>query len=266
MRIYFFSETPCALFSSGLMLGRVDGFERSFEAELSDSLFLEIVSPYDSVGFFLNRALLENPPSYLTVYVGDVIAIEYTQPYYHTLAILQQIEEENVYTLFLQDGLFLSIEGENYHLVSLPLYLKNAKMKVDEYIFLSSDDGIAKLSKDGIILFSYPLQRGKLYDLIGRELNVLEDGSLKFVDPTFSQDQIVFAFLEAVRIHEDLSPYLTNALYERKDELIAFLSGFSKVIPYQGGVALLFPKKENVYKIKPVSVEYKDGKIDNVKY
>ncbi|MBO5525473.1 MAG: hypothetical protein J5993_01850 [Clostridia bacterium] len=267
MRIYFFSETPCALFSSGLLLGRVDGFERSFDAELSDKLFIEIVSQFGTVGFFLNRDILVSPPPFLTVYVGEILAIEYVPPCIHPLSVLAQREENGLITLFLQNGLFLSIEREEYHLVSLPLYLKTSNMTVEENgVRLSSKDGIAFVGMDGTLHFSYPLQNGKLYDVVGREILISKDGRLSLKDQSFPKEKLLFAFLESVRLHEDLSPYLSEELSSRKQEFLSFFPAFERVIPYGDGAAILLRQKENVYKIKPVFAEYKDGKIDNVKY
>lgn len=271
MRIYFFSETPCALLSGGLFLGKIDGFERSFDCSLSDNLFLEAVPTNGAspVGFFLNRTLLSDPPAFLTVYDGaNEMGIRIDFPLHGALKICAQLEQDGLFTLFREGDLQLSIEAETYAVRKVPSYLEHCALKREgDLLFLSGDEGVACYDLRGNERYALPLTEGKAYDAIGRRIGFRaeETLSLWLEEESFPEEKLPFAFLEAIRLKVDLSPYLSEELLSKKEALARFFPPFAQTIAAGDAPAILCKRKENLFSVKAVSFEYKGGKIDNVK-
>ena len=252
-------------------MGQIDGFERSFDCSLSDNLFLEAVPTNGAspVGFFLNRALLWTPPDFLTVYDGrELIGIHIRFPAHGALKICAQLEEDGLFTLFWDGCLQLSIEAEQYTVRQVPSFLEKATLKREgNTLVLAGEDGIACYDLEGNERYVLSLQEGKAFDAIGRRVGfrATETLSLWLEEEAFPLEKLPFAFLEAIRLKADLSPYISEELLSRQEALYSFFPSFVQTIAAGEEPAVLLKKKENLFFVQIVRFEYKDGKIDNVK-
>lgn len=270
VRIYFFSETPCALKANGLLLGLLDEFERSFEAELADKIVLE-AAPLDGgtpFSFLLDETLLFDPPPPVTAYVSDdFLALSLRFFSAGGVRVLRQLEAEGwLFTLFRQGELMLSAEREGQYFVRrVPDALEDAVISFDGAVTLEGSKAAAAYTTDGDERFFLFCKNHIAGDAIGRQIECSwQNGELrqKLTDESIPSDRFEFGFLENVRLGADVSALLADDL--PAGAIADFLGSFDAVIPLDGGAGIVKKKKVNLYEIKAVRLERDGNKIKNI--
>lgn len=111
------------------------------------------------------------------------------------------------------------------------------------------------------------------WDFNGEKL--IEKESKIEVSPNFKVENLTekiipYAFLEALLTKDDLTPYLTENMLEKKHLLSGYLGDFIGIMPpppfrNKNEVGLIYRKKENFYSVCYCTFTIINRKIDNVK-
>ncbi len=304
MRVYFLSYIPAALKLNGLYAGTIDGFDRHIELDTSDGILAEIIPDgnLQPLNFFLNEQFFKTPPDFADVYLTDGDALIYIREYQSKEVKLEVIYQTrfcgNLVTVFSQGGVYLSVEGAEYILESLPRQF--AQLRADEQniagrpvLALYGGEFLAVISENGKKIFLNRVLSAEF----GNELEITAafetctaakaicefsyDGyeltlaSGKTVEEREPEEEILhFAFFESVLTRGDFAAYLSDELKPKAGDLQSYLGEFVSVsIPPENFylkhgklrcAGLVYPKSKNLYEVKYFAVEISNGKISNI--
>lgn len=304
MRIYFLSCTPSILKLNGQYAGGVDLFERYTEVDLNDSILAEIVpgENLQPVNFFLNADLLAAPPEFMDVYLSAYDTTIYIRRFEsrdtRLSVIFQTRFEGNLITVFSQGEVYLSVEGKEYLLTPIGGRFKSLSVEQKEIagypvLALFGGDGLIIISHTGAQLFANEVIFAEFgatfktgvrfetctcaeahceYAYDGEKLTLI---SSKTVEKQPPDNRIMhFAFFESLMTFGDFSKYLSPELAERACHLKEYLGKYTGVVtptekfclshPNEQAAGLVYPEKQNLFKIKYFAVRLADGKIDNI--
>lgn len=304
MRIYFLSCTPSILKLNGQYAGGVDLFERYIEVDLNDNILAEIVpgENLQPVNFFLNDDLLNSPPEFIDVYLSAYDTTIYVRRFENRdtrlNVIFQTRFEGNLVTVFSQGEVYLSVEGKEYLLTPIGGRFKSVRTEVKEIadypvLALFGGDGLIIISHTGAQLFANEVIFAEFgatfktgvrfetctcaeahceYSYDGQRLTLI---SSKTVEKQTPDNRIMhFAFFESLMTFGDFSKYLSPELAERASHLKEYLGKYTGVVvptekfclshPNEQAAGLVYPEKQNLFKIKYFAVRLSDGKIDNI--
>lgn len=304
MRIYFLSCTPSILKLNGQYAGGVDLFERYTEVDLNDNMLAEIVpgENLQPVNFFLNAELLVAPPEFMDVYLSAYDTTIYIRRFEsrdtRLSVIFQTRFEGNLITVFSQGEVYLSVEGKEYLLTPIGGRFKSVSAEQKEIagypvLALFGGDGLIIISHTGAQLFANEVIFSEFgatfktgvrfetctcaeahceYSYDGEKLTLI---SSKTVEKQPPDNRIIhFAFFESLMTFGDFSKYLSTELAERACHLKEYLGKYTGVVtptekfclshPNEQAAGLVYPEKQNLFKIKYFAVRLADGKIDNI--
>lgn len=301
MRVYFLSSKPCALRVGGAYFGTVSDFERFAEISLKDNLFVECIPQGNlPVCFFLNEALVENPPKGVEIYLlknGCAVYVRDFPPSDFSLQPITQKKFPNaLVTLFRQGELQAAIETDAGVFVTPlpPAFSKNADIfyengafviKTDAHACVLSGTGEILLNEkisafslsDGTLRLTLPLSdfRGTSANVCYRlsknaavktEFSLLAPQNGK-TEEELSEALLPYAFFESVLIGADYACFLSPALAEKSDDVRAFLGTFSAVVLTKNPkeIALVKQKRERVFELVYYQTEIQDGKITDIR-
>ena len=304
MRVYFLSCTPAILKLNGKYAGGVDLFERRIDVSLSDGILAEVVpgENLQPVNFFLNDDLLSSPPEFMDVYLSEDDAIIYIRRFEsrdtRLNVIFQTRFEGNLITVFSQGEVYLSIEGKEYNLIPVGSGFKNVRAEQKSIagypVFaLFGGDKLVVISHTGVQLFANEVIFAEFgatfktgvrfgtaacaeahceYSYDGEKLTLI---SSKTVETQPQNEYILhFSFFESVMTYGDFTKYLSPELVERAGDIRDYLGKFTGVTvptekfykshPDELAAGLVYPEKQNLFKIKYFAVRLANGKIDNI--
>lgn len=253
--------------------------------------------------FFIGQSLFENPPPFCEVYLfegGAQVHITHYAKVDRGLNILEQTVLDGLCATLLELGgrLQLSCDGQNNYLYALPHYFENCKLKKESIcgfpvIAAEGKNALCIVSTEGKKLYLGQAKSYSTGDMLGVTLNhkgcagyysELEysyngqelSQTKKVVKKRYAVESEInhFAFFEAVLYGADCVEYLSEDMQGASEALKEYLGDFCQVtVPHKAfydrygdifAAALAYPIKENLFEIKYFSVEYKDGKIDNI--
>lgn len=304
MRIYFLSYKPAILKLNGLYVGGLDLFERHIEIDLADSLLAEIVpgENLQSVNFFINEKLLFSPPAFMDVYLMDGEALIYIREYGNKNVALSVINQTrfcgSLVTLFAQGGVYLSIEGEEYSLIPLPLKFSGARFEErtlagQPVLAVWGGNALLIISDKGKRIFMNEVEEANFgsrlevrvafetctaakahcaYGYDGEKLELVSSKTIETCPP--EKNILHFAFFESVLTCGDYAHYLDDELKAKAGVLKNYLGGFVSVtVPTEKFYAehgeihaagLVYPKAANLFEVKYYAVDLNGDKISNV--
>ncbi len=271
MYYYFYSDTPRAIFLSGVYLG-VTGNEPKKCDVLSPNAFLEArstVSPQDCFSFILSSEIIKNPPKDLAVtdLKGAYLLHFKSRCAFSEFKVLKQEKfNDAVATVFLENGVRLSIESvSDFYALTIYDNVESAEIKRlndKRLIFVSLS---LKDFGERIMIFDIGSKIKKLYDkkvtshdldsdlvthtkikdikkhvisttltFSGAEI-IEKDRKITF-DKDFSRSKLIdeiipYAFLEDFLVGDNYLEYLSNGVKEKASSLKDYLGAFLAVIP-----------------------------------
>ena len=288
MRVYFFSDIPCAFFVNGMHLGRIDSFARAMELAPMDGAFCECKAPaYAPVRFRFDEDFLFEPPENtelyfhrgaVTVHIADFVRAD------PTLRVIWQRHFAGcLLTLCVQGRVVLNFERERRFVqIALPFCFETCRASLaGEHILLECSTAFCLLDRDGNVLVRSDgtvAERGgtivadvPLHDALGHVMRCrYEGGRLAACDvlsaraPT--EATVALALFESVLSGLDPAPCLAPALAEKAGLLREFLGNFCAAVPLQepGAVGLVYPRKPHVFDVRDVLVTLEGGKVANL--
>lgn len=304
MRIYFLSCVPAILKLNGTYEGVVDLFERYVEVDLNDNVLAEIVpgENLQPVNFFLNADLLTSPPDFMDVYLADGDAVIHIRRFSSRdtrLNVIYQTRfEGNLITVFSQGEAYLCIEGKDYSLTPVSNRFKSVRTEqkmLNGYpvLALYGGNGLIVISHTGVQLFANEVifaefgatfKVGVLFETVaqaeahceysydGEKLTLMSSKTVEKQPVT--QHVLHFAFFESVMTFGNFADYLSPELAPKAADLRDYLGNFTGVVvppekfylshPDKQAAGLVYPEKQNLYKIKYFAVHIVNGKIDNI--
>lgn len=254
--------------------------------------------------FFIGQSLFEKPPSFLKVYLlegGAQVQIPRFEKRDRGLNILEQIclNSSTVTILELGGRRYLSCDGDRCSLYQLPSYFEGCHLTEQSIgglpvICVGGENCLCIISAEGKKLYLGQVESYSFGDMLGltvyfkgcagyyAEKEYSYDGQeLKLNKEVIKRRYAVendishFAFFEAVLYGGDLSEYLCEDMQGSTEAIKEYLGNFAEVtVPRKAfydrygdisAAALAYPIKDNLFEIKYFSVEYKDGKIENIK-
>lgn len=298
------SYKPAILKLNGLYVGGLDMFERHIEIDLGDSVLAEIVpgENLQPVNFFINEKLLFNPPEFMDVYLMDGETLIFIKEYGNKSVNLSVISQTrfcgNLVTLFLQGGVYLSVEGAEYTLIPLPA--KFARAEIFEktlngfpVLAISGGNALLVISERGKKIFLSEAESFKFADRLkicaafetctaakaeceyaydGEKLTLVAGRTVETRPP--EKAVLHFAFFESVLTRGNYADYLCDGLKPKAGELFEYLGEFAGVTvptekfyaehPNVRAAGLIYPKAENLFEVKYFAADLENGKITNV--
>ncbi len=288
MRVFFLSEKPCALFVNGLLLGNIDGFERSVELDPADGVLCECKPErFHTLRFRFDETFLFAPPPEAKLYFTRTGVAVYLSGFQRIDQSLRVVARRNVggttYTLCVQGRVrLISENGSTSREEILPDAFENAALhEAGEFLLIEGDDCFCLADGEGRIVLQsdgHVMERGArlvaevpLKDcrrhtaLCTWEGGVLKACTLRAAgEPT--EATFAVALFESALIGADCAPFLSPALQEKAGALKEFLGDFLSVVvtPDPAVVGLVYRERERVYEVRYFVVETTDGKISNI--
>lgn len=302
MKIYFLSSVPCALLLNGAYFGLTDRFERFAEVHLADNILAEFLPENaQPIRFFITENLIASPPKGCEVYLlQDSVAIFARDfpPVNDTLRVIAQERfEKSLVTVFSQGGVQVSIETEEGFFISYlpPSFSVCEILFQEELFFLQGQNCLAIYTQKGERVFleevaSFEVENGELKailplsDSLGRSANcvfALSKAGCVRKSCTLTQartregaadeEQILrellpYAFFESLLIGADCTPFLSDELAPRADDLRGFLGDFRGVAPTDDPLVcrLIYEKAERLFEVKEFKVSLEKDKITDI--
>lgn len=271
------------------------------EEVFAEIIPLNCALPYT---FIIGQNLYKAPPPFLNVYLlGDGVQIQIThfERLQSVLNILEQrrIGGLNVTLLELGGHTYLSCDGKQCSLYQLPDYFVNCRL-TDESIggipvvIAVADNGLCVISAEGKKLYLGKAESYSTGDMLGVTINFKSsagyfaereyayDGQALMLNReeikrryAVDNDVLHFAFFEALLYGADCKEFLSDDMQGATQALKEYLGEFKEVcVPHKAfydkygdvlAAALAYKIKDNLFEIKYFAVEYRDGKIDNIK-
>ena len=304
MRVYFLSYMPAILKLNGMYIGGIDGFERHIELDPKDRVFAEIVPDENlhGVNFYLDEKFFLNPPPFCDLYSmnGDFLIFvrEYAVKDGKIDVLYQNRFCGNLITLFAQGSLYLSVEGAEYSLTTLPRSF--AKFTVQTYtlagrevLAVHTDKHLIIISERGKIIFRSAADSFEFSDTLkvtalfetctcsqaeceysydGETLTRISAQTRELRPP--ERDILHFAFFEGVLTCSDFLKYLDDSLKDRASDLRSYLGEYVSVtVPPEkfyllhgniNAAGLVYPKSKNLFEVKYFAVDLEGDKISNI--
>ncbi len=289
MRVYFLSEFPCTLWVGGLLLGGIDGHERSVEIDPANALFCECKRPAClPVSFTFDEAFLTAPPDHVRIYHTRTGVAVYVCGFLREDAALRPLAQERIrgtlLTLYVQGRVQLSLSNETgLHIVCLGDEFEGAKLREAGELFLIeaqtafclvTRDGEIKVTSEGTVsecgervTAEVPFRDSLAHTaLCTWEKGELTDCRIRTAR-TPQPATYALALFESVLIGADPAPYLAENLVPKADALKEFLGEFVSVVLTDRGdeIGLVYPRGKRVFEVRYFRVALgEDGKISNI--
>ncbi len=288
MRVYFFSDLPCAFFVNGMHLGRIDSFARAMELASMDGVFCECKSPACApVRFRFDEDFLFDPPEGIELYFHRGAAAVRIADFVRADPTLRVVWQKHfagcLLTLCVQGRVVLNFERERLFVqIPLPFCFETCRASLaGEHILLECDSAFCLLDRDGNVLVRSDgtiVERGAtvvanvpLHDALSHVMRCSYEGGklaacsvLSARAPT--EATVGLALFESVLAGFDPAPYLAPALAQKAGLLREFLGDFCAAVPLQepGAVGLIYPRKPRVFDVRDILVTLEDGKVANL--
>lgn len=305
MRVYFTSCTPSALKLNGLYIGTIDNFERSIELSPADKIFAEIV-PHNNMqplNFVLDEEFFKAPPNFVDVYLLEGEALINIQNFVSKDTQLDIIFQRrfagSLITVFSQGKIYLTIEGEEYTIKTLPDTFKDICGEVEkignyEVFALFSHSFLVVISSKGQVVFFNRVQQFEFGEMLkvvsqfetctcakaqcyytydNQKLTLCKSKTIEEYAP---QNSILhFAFFESILTGGDYERYLSDELRQKAKHLKSFLGDYVGVsIPTEKfytehgdilAAGLIYPQSKNLFTVKYYAVTLTaTHRIDNL--
>lgn len=304
MRVYFLSYLPAALKLNGLYMGTVDGFERHVELDPKDGVLAEII-PCDNLqplNFFLDEKFFKDPPPFADVYLTEGDALIYIREYAVKDVKLSVVYQTRFYgnlvTVFSQGGIYLSVEGAEYTLTTLPACFSSVRVEQNtvagrDVLALYGGNVLVIINENGKTVFKNAVESAEFgenlkvtvafetcaaakaectFSYDGESLTLIESKTIETRPP--EKSVLHFAFFESVLTCADFIKYLDEDLKSKAGDLKSYLGEFVSVtVPPEkfylthGDIAaagLVYPKSKNLYEVKYFAVELNGNLIGNI--
>lgn len=259
---------------------------------------------FTAVSFFIDGDFFDNPPAFTDVYLlegGDaVIYLHRFAPAGGKLEVIKSAQFCGIaITLFNEGGgVYLHCAGEHSALYELSRGFANANLSEAEIggykVLLVEGEGcLAIISDKGKRIFYNPAASWQCGNTLkaevnfctcagcyavcdfaydGQEMRLVNSRTLERYE--IDKEVLHFAFFESVLTHGDFTKYLSDDLKEHAADMYGYLGEFIDVtVPYKKffekhgdikAAGLIYPIKENLFKVKYYAVEFENGKISNV--
>ena len=302
MLVYFSSRYPSVVKLGGAVLGRADTSAKPVRIE--KGTFVEFCPLDGGTGcaFIMDDEFFTRPPTFisLTDLKGGYLVRAFNPQVNQAFTTLSQEKfSDALITVFCDGALKLSLQTENGFLCdSFPFYsdtVEITRFKTAVLIFFPKVNTLfvydlktlKKLREINCDSFSVAenlttsLKKTDLAKHLIKKTWDLADGELNLLDKTVTESKdfdrknlpeslLPYAFAEEVSVGGDFEYYLSDELKGKKDDVEKYLGKFIAVMPppcfrKNGEVGLIYKKSFNVYSVDYMTVEVKDGKIDNIK-
>lgn len=254
--------------------------------------------------FFIGQKLFNNPPPFIKLYLLKGEALVYIERFERLDRGLNVLEQSSlvglgVTLLELGGKLYLSCDGQKCSLYKLPAYFENCRL-IEASIcgfpvmLARGDNCLCAISSHGNKLFLGKAESYSTGDMLaltvnfkgcagyfaereysynGKELTMVKEEIKKRHSVENAAEH--FAFFEAILYGGDCGEYLSEDMQGATEAIKEYLGNFTEVtVPHKAfydkygdisAAALAYPIRDNLFEIKYFSVEYKNGKIDNIK-
>ena len=292
MKVYFLSETPCALFIDDEYLGVSNSFPKYADISLKDGLFIRFM-PENAlpICFFLTDNIRFAPPDKVDVYLLKNAIVLYAKNFTFgdfTLTPIAQARYENtLVSVFKQGEVQLSIQSPNgFFVATLPPSFDSCSIqKAENFFLITSENQLLVFSENGERLLlencqSYRLEKSFLYltaplddcymRIAEKEYLLTEKGcilqKITLSEKTGSAP-LGYAFFESVLKGVNYDEILADELLEEKEKIARFLGDFVAVWFTEdiNCYALIRKKSERLYEADYFSVQIQNGKITEIK-
>ena len=291
MKVYFLSETPCALFVGEEYLGVTNAFPKYATLSLKDGLFIRFM-PENAlpICFFLTENIRFSPPDKVEVYLLKNAILLYAKNFTFgdfTLTPIAQARYENtLVSVFKQGEVQLSIQSPNgFFVATLPPSFEHCSIQKSENFFLiKSEKQLLVFSENGRRVLSencqsYRLENSFLYltaplddcytRIAEKEYLFTETGCV--LQKTTLSDKIGsaplgYAFFESLLKGVNYDEMLSTELLEEKEKIALFLGDFVAVWFTEdiNCYALIRKKSERLYEADYFSVVIENDKIAEI--
>ena len=291
MKVYFLSETPCALFVGEEYLGVTNAFPKYATLSLKDGLFIRFM-PENAlpICFFLTENIRFSPPDKVEVYLLKNAILLYAKNFTFgdfTLTPITQARYENtLVSVFKQGEVQLSIQSPNgFFVATLPPSFEHCSIqKAENFFLIKSENQLLVFSENGRRVLSencqsYRLENSFLYltaplddcytRIAEKEYLFTETGCV--LQKTTLSDKIGnaplgYAFFESVLKGVNYDEMLSTELLEEKDKIARFLGDFVAVWFTEdiNCYALIRKKSERLYEADYFSVVIENDKIAEI--
>jgi hypothetical protein len=296
MKIYFLSSQPCALSVNGAYFGITDRFSRHADISLKDELFITF-TPENAlpISFFLREDILHNPPVGVQVYRAQDFLALYAFDFHlpdQTLRLHAQLRTPNALcSVFTQGGTQCAIQTQEKAFISTlpPSFTQCDILSQGEFLLIKSPEMLAIYHENGTQLFlesviEYSLQENELKVTLPLRSHLSQTMECEYTltptqavrtrfalrapqTPNAQESLLAYAFFESVLLGLDYTPLLCDELLKQKENLLAFIKGYTFVTLTQkeNECALVYPKGERLFELRLYRVEIENGKIIDVK-
>ncbi len=287
MRVYFFSDLPCAFFVNGIHLGPVDGFERTAELSPMDGAFCEFkAARCVPVRFRFDEAFLFEPPEGIELYFRRGTVAVHLKDFVRADPALRVLWQrrlgERLLTLCVQGRVFLCDEhGRRMTCIPLPFAFECCRLfPAGEHLLLEGEEMFALIGREGtldVLSDGRVLERGRhvtaevpLCDALSHRMRCrYEEGKLVQSELLSSEPPreatVAAALLESVLEGLDPRPYLAPALADKAALLREYLGSFCAVAPIdRGTVGLVYARRPRIFDVRDFAVTLEDGKVSNL--
>ena len=291
MKVYFLSETPCALFVGEEYLGVTNAFPKYATLSLKDGLFIRFM-PENAlpICFFLTENIRFSPPDKVEVYLLKNAILLYAKNFTFgdfTLTPIAQARYENtLVSVFKQGEVQLSIQSPNgFFVATLPPSFEHCSIqKAENFFLIKSENELLVFSENGRRVLSencqsYRLENGLLYltaplddcytRIAEKEYLFTETGCV--LQKTTLSDKIGsaplgYAFFESLLKGVNYDEMLSTELLEEKEKIARFLGDFVAVWFTEdiNCYALIRKKSERLYEADYFSVVIENDKIAEI--
>jgi hypothetical protein len=291
MKVYFLSETPCALFIDDEYLGVSNSFPKYADISLKDGLFIRFM-PENAlpICFFLTENIRFAPPDKVDVYLLKNAIVLYAKNFTFgdfTLTPIAQARYENtLVSVFKQGEVQLSIQSPNgFFVATLPPTFDSCSIqKAENFFLITSENQLLVFSENGERLLlencqSYRLENSSLYiraplddcytRIAEKEYLFTETGcvlqKITLSEKTGSAP-LGYAFFESVLKGVNYDEILADELLEEKEKIARFLGDFVAVWFTEdiNCYALIRKKSERLYEADYFSVQIQNDKITEI--
>ena len=291
MKVYFLSETPCALFVGEEYLGVTNAFPKYATLSLKDGLFIRFM-PENAlpICFFLTENIRFSPPDKVEVYLLKNAILLYAKNFtfgdFTLTPIAQARYETTLVSVFKQGEVQLSIQSPNgFFVATLPPSFEHCSIqKAENFFLITSENQLLVFSENGERLLlehcqSYRLEKSSLYltaplddcymRIAEKEYLFTETGcvlqKITLSEKTGSAP-LGYAFFESVLKGVNYDEMLADELLEEKEKIARFLGDFVAVWFTEdiNCYALIRKKSERLYEADYFSVVIENDKITEI--
>ncbi len=299
MRIYFFSSTPCVFRFASVYTAKTGIFPVYAEAEADDSLCLTAEffpqSPDLSAQVcVIHPSFFVSPPYWAEVYRGDGFYAVYAKRFPSAKKRRKRIvraEENGVTAEIDESGTVTVSQKASFTTDTLPVAIEDAEIRfLRNLIFIQGGGLLAVYAPNGKRLFFAQADEFDFTDklrtktVLANHIQTALCQTYTLTEEGFSRTEckaeaklitdgrlLLFALAEAWLTACDYTPYLSDSLLPKAEMLSAYLGNAVKVAPClqaerenEQSVALCYREAENVYAVRILHAQIRDGKIENL--